>query len=497
MANSIVLRFTGDNKGLKDTIEDSNKSLRKFQGSIVPLAAMLGGTAGAGVAAFAALTAASVGAAAAIGGIGVAMAAQDAEVKEAFAGIGEGLTSTLREASAGYVPLLRDFASDLDRVVSGPVSQALTSSIQKTLPVVESLLDQVPGIIEALLPVFTGFVDAGTPVLQMISNGLTPAITALAGTLTPLGPAVAGVASGLGDQMGGAIPRLLASLGPLLTQLIELGGPVLGALLPPILNLAAALLEDLAPVVEELTPTITWLASGLGDLITFIEPLTPLIIGLGVAYAVWTAAQWAINIAMTANPIGLIIVGIGALIAAIALIATKTTWFQDAWRVSWNWIKDTATSVADWVTSKWNSVMNFITGLPARIRSAASGMWDGIKDAFRGALNWIIGKWNGLGFTLPSFSAFGQTIGGTRISVPKIPYFHAGGLVPGAPGSEIPAILQAGERVQPIRAVGGSGGSEPVSIVIRSGGAALDDLLVEVLGRALRVRGVQIQGWTV
>lgn len=44
-----------------------------------------------------------------------------------------------------------------------------------------------------------------------------------------------------------------------------------------------------------------------------------------------TVAQWALNAAMTANPIGIIIVAIGALVAAIVWIATQTTWFQDIW----------------------------------------------------------------------------------------------------------------------------------------------------------------------
>src|SRR5690606_34754624 len=39
--------------------------------------------------------------------------------------------------------------------------------------------------------------------------------------------------------------------------------------------------------------------------------------------AIATAAQWAWNVAMTANPIGLIIVGVAALIGLVALIINK------------------------------------------------------------------------------------------------------------------------------------------------------------------------------
>lgn len=61
------------------------------------------------------------------------------------------------------------------------------------------------------------------------------------------------------------------------------------------------------------------------------------------ATAAWTAIQWLLNIALTANPIGIIIVAIAALIAIIVLIATKTDWFQRLWSAAWGAITAAAT----------------------------------------------------------------------------------------------------------------------------------------------------------
>jgi len=59
----------------------------------------------------------------------------------------------------------------------------------------------------------------------------------------------------------------------------------------------------------------------------------------------WAAVQWLMNAALTANPIGLVIVAIGALVAGIVWVATKTTWFQTIWKymtaaigASWKWL---------------------------------------------------------------------------------------------------------------------------------------------------------------
>jgi phage-related protein len=155
------------------------------------------------------------------------------------------------------------------------------------------------------------------------------------------------------------------------------------------------------------------------------------------ATKVWAAAQWLMNIAMTANPIGLIIVAIVALVAIVVLIATKTTWFQDLWRIAWSGIKTAAVAVWDW-----------LSGLPGKIGGAFASVTDAISAPFKAGFNLIARAWNNtigkLSWTFPSI--FG--IGGFTIRAPQLPTFHRGGTVPGTPGQDVVAVLQAGERVQ-------------------------------------------------
>jgi chromosome segregation ATPase len=66
-----------------------------------------------------------------------------------------------------------------------------------------------------------------------------------------------------------------------------------------------------------------------------IQMVAPIVQGLIGVQGLVTAAQWAWNAAMDANPIGIVVVAVGALIAIIVVIATKTTWFQTAWKASW------------------------------------------------------------------------------------------------------------------------------------------------------------------
>ena len=252
----------------------------------------------------------------------------------------------------------------------------------------------------------------------------------------------------------------------------------------------------------------TGVADLAGGMATFLIPMAKT--GIIKAFA---AAQWLVNAAMSANPIGLVIIAIVALVAIFIIAWKKSETFRNivtgAWQAIWDlvkkvgaWFKDTlwpwlkgvfdkinsavgtvkdwivrkfgeavewlkglpgrissavstawnnfkagAKAAKDWAVTKFTELVGWVKGLPGKIGKAASGMFDGIKNAFKNALNWVIGKWNGLGFDIPSITAFGKTIGGGRISTPDIPYFHTGGIVSGSLGSETLALLKAGERV--------------------------------------------------
>ena len=211
----------------------------------------------------------------------------------------------------------------------------------------------------------------------------------------------------------------------------------------------------------------------------------------------WTAVQWLLNAALTANPIGLVIVAIAALIAIIVLVATKTHFFQDVWAgmvkyigIAWNWLwanvikpvfdfivgyfkflisivmwaKDQVirgftfwmnviAAVIDWfkrlgarVMSDLGKLIAFIVGLPGRIKSAFVNLATIISSPFRAAFNKIASLWNGtvgkLSFSVPGWV---PGLGGKSFSLPKLPELDTGGFV----RSDGLAVIHKGETVVP------------------------------------------------
>lgn len=241
--------------------------------------------------------------------------------------------------------------------------------------------------------------------------------------------------------------------------------------------------------------------SGIQEWSNKIQLLTPLLSGVVGVMGLVTAAQWLYNSALWANPLTWIIAGIIALIAVIVIIATKTTWFQDLWRWAWGGIKKAAQAVANWFsgpfvgffTGAWRRVQamndriaNWFRNLPGRIGSMFSRMASVISGPFKAAFNAISRAWNStvgrLSWTVPGWV---PGIGGNTISAPNLPTFHTGGKVPGTPGSEMLAVLQAGEEVRTSASqVGDGGGWVPLPR-----GDALLDVLIEMLADRVGSKG--------
>jgi hypothetical protein len=246
--------------------------------------------------------------------------------------------------------------------------------------------------------------------------------------------------------------------------------------------------------------------------------------------------QWVLNAALTANPIGAVVVAIGALIAGLVLAYKNSETFRNIVDACWNAIKvgalwvwdnvlkpffswwtgnfkkageiasglaDTAIEMKDRVVSGLGDLISWITGMPGRIRTAASGLFDAIPEAFTSALNWLIGKWNsfslGFDFNIPVIN---QRVS-FRVDTPDLPMLAGGGVAgrtkagrlwgPGTPTSDsilgidrrgIPtALVSTDEGVVKASAMA-NGGAELVAWLNAGGVPPLDMLRAMLPGLA-------------
>ncbi|OCH60913.1 phage tail tape measure protein [Aliivibrio fischeri] len=84
---------------------------------------------------------------------------------------------------------------------------------------------------------------------------------------------------------------------------------------------------------------------------------------MALGVAAWTAAQWALNVALNANPIGLIVLAVGALIGVVALLVK-----------SWSPLSDFFSGLLDGIVAKFAGMIQWISNAVGKIK----GWWDGL-----------------------------------------------------------------------------------------------------------------------
>jgi len=78
--------------------------------------------------------------------------------------------------------------------------------------------------------------------------------------------------------------------------------------------------------------------------------------GISIVTRAVTGAQWLLNAALSANPIGLVIVGLVALGAALVLLWNKSDTFRSIVTGAFNAVKSAASAVVNFVTSNWKTI---------------------------------------------------------------------------------------------------------------------------------------------
>lgn len=275
-----------------------------------------------------------------------------------------------------------------------------------------------------------------------------------------------------------------------------------------------------------------------GDALTMASSLGMVLVALqqfGLFAKLATAAQWLWNAALSANPIGLIIIGIAALVAGFIYLWNNVEGFRNFWIAVWDaivvaaawvkdrivdyiniyvwifgvlkdaamtvsgavvasfhWIMDKVGQVTQWIKDKFNAVVDFFGSIPSRIGNALGSLGNMVGNAFTAALNWGIDRINWFVDKANSLIANVNQIPGVSLpSLPRLGRLHSGGIVPGNPGQETLAILEAGEKVIPAdeTRAGGGGNSGGTPVIFGSDGSDFGDALLQIVIGAIRKAG--------
>lgn len=204
-----------------------------------------------------------------------------------------------------------------------------------------------------------------------------------------------------------------------------------GALEVAAITLGTALIPAVTKIVQDITPWVEKLAT----LIDHHQHATKIIIEAGLAIGalgiaiktviglmnLWeaavkivTAAQWLLDAAMDANPIGIIIAAITAVIAILVYAFFHFKGFHDFVIESWKMIKFSGEQL-------WHALAIAFNAIGAAAmwlwHNAIDPMWHGIEGAFKAVVHAGESVWNGL---VGAFNAVSKFITDIWHSIEKV-----------------------------------------------------------------------------
>lgn len=203
-------------------------------------------------------------------------------------------------------------------------------------------------------------------------------------------------------------------------------GTAVGTIILPVINVGLDALSmavnGLGTVLDIIIGSFTWWSNQLQDNNPYVWALTGAIAALsavllvnyirtnaamlaskamciwnGIATAatwLWTAAQWALNAALTANPIGIVIVLIGALVGAVIACWNKFEGFRKFLFGMWETVKEFGRVLFQSIVEPFKQIIRGLGSVGTALlhlvkgnfKEAATAAKDGFKDIGSGVL---------------------------------------------------------------------------------------------------------------
>lgn len=260
-----------------------------------------------------------------------------------------------------------------------------------------SALSSIFDSAKKLAPVFGELfvsVQKSAPAFATLARG---GVDLLAGALKFLADHMDMIVKALPFIIGGIV--LWRTATALQTKVLAFQAPILAA--SNAMRLTASIMEYRAAAAKTVATAATTTQTGAENvgLATKIRTVAATIaqktatVATSIATKAAAAGQWLLNAALSANPIGLVIAGIAALVAGLVWFFTKTKVGQAIIQSAWAGIKVAIGAVTTWFTGSvvpWiKAAIGILVAGFKFFKSAASLAWTGFKIVLSTVWNWV------------------------------------------------------------------------------------------------------------
>lgn len=156
---------------------------------------------------------------------------------------------------------------------------------------------------------------------------------------------------------------------------------------------SAALGQGLLPIITPIVAALGEFATWVGQNTDVIIPFVAVIGTLAAAVIIYTAAQWALNAAMSANPIAIIVIAIAALVAGFIALWNSNEEFRNGFIAVWEAIMAFFQGVGDFIVAAWNAVVAWFQAAFTAIGDFFNTVFTTIGEVVANVANFFASVW--------------------------------------------------------------------------------------------------------
>lgn len=291
-----------------------------------------------------------------------------------------------------------------------------------------------------LEPAFKGLVTDIKPVIGAIGLALVPAFKQMM-------PVIQELITGL--------PGLIQSLIPLIPTMVNIASAVF-ELAVNLLPVFLTILDMLLPTIQGFTDFVSRNGEAVAAVVIAVVAMVNIIKVWNGVIMVAQLAMKTFNLILAANPIGLVITAVLALIAALVWFFTQTETGKEIWNGFITFVMETATAIAEWFTyvftewipGLWESFTTFLSETWEGFKESFMNVLESIGDFFRSMINGYIGMWESfINYFISGINSIIRGINKLKIEIPRIgdkPGMTVGFNLPEVPKVSIPRLAEGG-----------------------------------------------------
>lgn len=313
-----------------------------------------------------------------------------AEGQEALQAIGQAMSAISGAAGQVFLALLKALAPAIIALapgvgeLAGQLATALVPAIEAVAPLLEDLSQFLSDNMDWLGPIIIA-VGAAVPVFKAYGvavKGVSAAKAILNSRL----------ATAIGNWIRLAA-QVAVNTAKMTANAAVVGGKAVAAWVKNTAALAANLVKTAALNVAVGTRMAASYVRATAAIVANRIAMAAQATWMGivrVATIAWTGVQWLLNAALSANPIGLVVIAIAALVAGIIYAWNHSETFRKVVIAVWNAIKKAALAVVNWFVDTalpwlkkvWDGIVAGALWVKDKALAAFNLWWTGVKTVF-------------------------------------------------------------------------------------------------------------------